>query len=204
MPPGEHSLAPDADLVHVGSIAATIPPGADEVRLMAIVRRASSLISFDPNIRPALVGARDAVLRRVEHLVVLSDIVKVSAEDLTWLYPGLAPVVSAARWARLGGPLIVMTDGGNPVIAFWHGRRIDVATLEVNVVDTVGAGDSFMAGLLDAVGRAVPRLDRDEFSALSDPAIGEALRRATTASAITVSRAGADLPTLAELKNLKP
>jgi len=195
------ALAPDADadVLHIGSIGATVAPGSDEVRLLVTVRRASSVISFDPNIRPALVGPRDPVVRRVEHLVVLSDIVKVSAEDLSWLYPAVVPALSAARWAHIGGPLVVMTSGAETVVAFWHGRRIEVEPSSVEVVDTVGAGDAFMAALLDTLGRVVPGLNRDEFYELTEDVIEAAVKRATVASALTVMRAGADLPTRAEL-----
>ena len=193
------AAAPDADVVHVGSIGATLAPGADEVRLLVTVRRASALISFDPNIRAALLGPRDKVVVRVEHLVVLSDIVKVSAEDLAWLYPHTSPLVSATRWATIGGPLVVVTDGGAGVTGFWHGARIDVPSRAVAVIDTVGAGDSFMAALLDALGRAVPGLDRDAFTDLSQAGITAALEFASAAAAVTVSRPGADLPTREEL-----
>lgn len=192
-------LAGEADVLHVGSIGATVPPGADEVRLLVTVRRASTLISFDPNIRPPLLGNRADVVARVEHIVVMSDIVKVSDEDLVWLYPGTSPIVSATRWATIGGPLIVVTNGGDGVSAFWHGARIDVPAQPVTVVDTVGAGDSFMAGLLDAIGRQLPELDRDTFSDLGEEAIASALAWAAAASSVTVSRVGADLPTREDL-----
>jgi len=130
---------------------------------------------------------------------VLSDIVKVSAEDLSWLYPAVVPALSAARWAHIGGPLVVMTSGAETVVAFWHGRRIEVEPSSVEVVDTVGAGDAFMAALLDTLGRVVPGLNRDEFYELTEDVIEAAVKRATVASALTVMRAGADLPTRAEL-----
>jgi fructokinase len=188
------TLAPPADVLHVGSIGALLAPGADEVRFLVTVRRADSLISFDPNIRPALLGPRASVVNRVEHLVVLSDIVKVSAEDLIWLYPDATPVVSAMRWATIGGPLIVLTNGADGVTGFWHGARLDVRAAPVRVVDTIGAGDAFMAALLDAIGRAEPGLDREGLLDLSEEVIADALRWAAAAAAVTVSRAGADLP----------
>ena len=162
-------LAPRADVLHVGSIGALVLPGADAVRVLATVRRPSTLISFDPNIRPALLGARSSVVTRVEHLVGLADVVKVSSEDLAWLYPSVDPVDALARWARLGGPLVVMTDGAQGVVAFWRGTELVVPAVPVEVVDTVGAGDSFMAGLLDGLSRAVPedRLRRGQLNSLS-------------------------------------
>jgi fructokinase len=192
------SLAPDAEVLHVGSIGATLPPGADEVRLLVTIRRASSLVSFDPNIRPPLLGPRESVVRRVEHLVVMSDIVKVSAEDLDWLYPRISPVLSATRWATIGGPLIVLTDGAHGVTAFWHGARIDVPSERVRVVDTIGAGDTFTAALLDALCHEAA-LDRDDFSELDAEVIADALHWAAAAAAVTVSRAGAALPTRDEV-----
>lgn len=192
-------LAPPADVVHVGSIGALLAPGADAVRTLVTARRGSSLISFDPNIRPPLLGSRDVVAQRVEHLVALSDIVKVSADDLEWLYPAASPVESAAAWAALGASLVVLTKGAAGLTAFWHGARVDLPGPIVRVVDTVGAGDSFTAGLLDALGRALPGHGRDEFNKLGLDVINSALQWALAASAVTVSRAGADLPTRAEV-----
>jgi fructokinase len=194
--------APTADVVHVGSIGALATPGADEVRLLVTVRRASSLITFDPNIRPALLGDHAWVVARVEHLVVLSDIVKVSSDDLEWLYPASTPVASAMRWSTIGGPLIALTNGGAGVTAFWHGARIDLPGWPVAVIDTIGAGDTFMAALLDALGRTLPALERELFGGLATEAVTDALQWAVAAAAMTVSRPGADLPTRAEVDAL--
>ena len=194
-------LAPQVDVLHVGSIGALMLPGADAVRVLATARRPTSVISFDPNIRADLLGSRPSVVHRVEHLVGLADVVKVSAEDLTWLYPTVPPVDALERWARLGGPLVVMTDGSRGATAFWRNTRLEVPADSVPIVDTVGAGDSFMAGLLDALARAAPgeRLRRGQLNSLSTNAVVEALEWAGAAAAITVSRAGADLPSRAEM-----
>ena len=196
------ALAPTADVLHVGSIGALMKPGADAVSALVASRRPSTVISFDPNIRPALLGPHDEVQHQVENLVALSDVVKVSSEDLEWLYPALSAVEAAARWGQAGAALVVMTDGAAGALAFSRGERLAVPARRVQVVDTVGAGDSFMAGLLDALAGLVPGevLRRERIDSLSLSETIAVLEWAAAAAAVTVSRAGADLPFRADLR----
>ncbi len=197
------SMSPGAAThVHMGSIATALPPGSDQVRRIVGQARPGATISYDPNMRPVLL--RDAHHERpgIEQLVALSDLVKASDEDVDWLYPGDSVDEVLARWAGLGPSMAVVTLGGDGARALVGGAFVTVASPPVDVVDTVGAGDSFMAalisGLLDAglLGGSGGRLALADATA---SAVRPALDRAVRVAAITCSRAGADPPYRREL-----
>ncbi|MFG3054121.1 carbohydrate kinase [Kitasatospora sp. NPDC048239] len=172
--------------LHIGSIAAVTDPGAAAVLDLVRRRHGRAGVSYDPNVRPALMGERERAVRRVERCVALSDLVKASDEDLAWLYPGQDPESVARRWLDLGPATVAVTRGAQGAFALTSdGRRAEVAAVPVPVADTVGAGDSFMAALLHAR-HAGADLDRS-------------LATAAAAAALTVSRAGANPPDTAEL-----
>jgi fructokinase len=193
-------------LVHTGSIAAVLEPGADQV-LHAVERaRPRATISFDPNCRPTITTDADVVRGRVERLVALADVVKASDEDLAWLYPGVDPLDSARRWLGLGAPegpaFVVVTRGAEGPWAVCRDGEASAPAPKVRVADTVGAGDSFMAALLSAI---VDReLDgaqrRPELRRLDATELGRILDFAARAAAVTVSRPGANPPSRAELR----
>ena len=183
--------------LHLGSIAAVAEPGADAVLDLAASLRGRATISYDPNVRPQLMGDRTRALRRVEDCVALSDVVKASDEDLAWLYPGEPEQAVVDRWLALGSALVLITRGGAGASARTRDGSAVVPARRVTVVDTVGAGDSFMSAALDALAELAP--GRAEPAALDDDALGVVLRRAVTAAAVTVSRAGANPPSAAEL-----
>lgn len=167
-------------LVHTGSIGAALAPGADVVE--EALRRADGLVSFDPNIRPALMPEHPAALARVERLVALADVVKASDEDAAWLYPGMPIADVLAHWAGLGAAFVVITRGGDGAEALAPSGAVHVDVPPTAVADTIGAGDSFMAALLAGV------LERG----FADPET--TLAFAARCAAITVSRPGADPP----------
>lgn len=142
-------------LLHTGSIATFLEPGAAEVLAAVEHAHPSSTISFDPNCRPSIITDVEYARTQAERFVVLSDVVKASDEDLEWLYPGVDPVESARRWLTLGGAegpaLVVVTRGSRGPWGVTRAGETQVPAPSVNVVDTVGAGDSFMAGLLSAI-----------------------------------------------------
>jgi fructokinase len=187
--------------VHTGSIGAVLRPGGDRVAGLLTRLRPSAVISYDPNIRPELMGARAEVGPVVRALVALSDIVKVSDEDLQWLEPDQDPLAVAGQWQQLGPALVVVTRGGAGAVALTGRARVDAPTWAGEVVDTVGAGDSFMAGLLDALARRhlLDARRRPELAALEAPALDTVVGSASAAAAVTVGRAGAALPDRAEL-----
>ena len=182
--------------LHVGSIAAVDARHGESVIAALRLARAQATTSFDPNIRPLVTPDRDSVAKLVERQVALSSVVKASEEDLLWLYPGRAYEDALADWARRGPFFCVATLGSRGALAILGGRRALVPAPKVDVVDTVGAGDSFMSSLLAA-------MDRD--GALGAGAAAPSLERleawlafAAAAAAITCTRKGSDPPTLAE------
>jgi fructokinase len=189
-------------VVHTGSIATVLEPGATRVADEVARRRSSSTVTYDPNLRPALMGSPDHARPYVEAMIRLADVVKVSDEDLAWLHPGVAPAEIAEDWVRQGPALVVVTHGGEGAFATTSaGARIQVAAPRVQVADTVGAGDSFMGGLVDGLWSA-GLLGGDRRSALHDvdaAAVESVLERCTRIAAITVSREGANPPRSDEL-----
>jgi fructokinase len=199
-------LAPIQGLAHVhtGSIAATFEPGASAVLAAVQSARPNATISYDPNVRPSLMGEPHDVRAKIEALVGLSDVVKASDEDIAWLYDGVPLPEILRLWGHLGPALMVVTRGGKgAVIALGIARELtSVDAPAVEVVDTVGAGDSFMAGLLSGLLDAgllagVPGRKRLQSATLAD--VRPAVDRALACAAITVSRAGANPPHRREL-----
>ncbi|OFT48600.1 ribokinase [Brachybacterium sp. HMSC06H03] len=191
--------APDA--VHTSSIAAVLEPGATTISALLRSARGSSTISYDPNARPTLMGAPEDVRARIEENIALSDVVKASDEDVAWLYGTEDAEDVAASWRDLGPSLTVLTRGGDGAVAFSASGRVQVAPVQVEVVDTVGAGDTFSAGILDALAaKGLLGADRREMlAAIPSDDLATVLRRAAALSAITVSRAGANPPWSHEL-----
>jgi len=183
--------------LHIGSFSAT--DGALGAAALEALGRAAggATTSYDPNIRPFVVPPRAETLPMVEQRVRLSTVVKASEEDLDWLYPGAPASASAARWAAWGPRLVVMTRGGGGAEAHFRGERMVQPAPTINVVDTVGAGDSFMAGLLCAMA------DSEALGAGSreptEAEVGRWLIFAIAAAAITCTRQGAQPPTRAEV-----
>jgi fructokinase len=191
----------DTRIVHVGSISSWTPPGADHIAELVHRARAEgrALVSFDPNVRPSLIDDEDAVRARIDDLRRTADIVKVSAEDLEWLEPGVDLDEAALRWADEGPALVVLTDGGAPLRAARPGGRLlRRQPPAVDVVDTVGAGDSLAAGLFAGLVRT-GTLTRPALLQLPEPALVELLDDAVLVAALACTRAGADPPTAAEL-----
>lgn len=183
--------------LHTGSFAATYEPGASAV--FAAVKRMAikGTVSYDPNVRPALMGSPDLVRERIEQLVALADVVKASDEDIAWLYGEDTPIEQVIRrWLALGPGLVVATRGPWGAYAVLAGDRdmFVVDPLNVEVADTVGAGDSFMAGLLsgllDAELVGSPQAKSRLRAARWDD-VRSALHRAVVTSGLTVSHAGA-------------
>lgn len=209
-PPAETLLAAagNADVLHTGSIATVLPPGASTVEAALHAARGRALITFDPNARPTITPDVAMARAQVERLVALADVVKVSEEDLAWYYPGLNPVTAARRWVSVpdgaGPALVVVTLGGDGALAVRSdavGEPVRVAGVKVTVADTIGAGDTFMGALIDALitlGATGPQAS-DVLAGLTDTQLADAISWAARAAAITVSRPGADPPTRTEL-----
>lgn len=191
----------DPLVVHTGSIAAVLEPGASKVAALLHSARPRATITYDPNARPSLMGAPADALARVERILAVADVVKVSDEDIAWLTQSTPEEVCPA-WIELGPRLVVVTRGGDGASAWTaDGRRIDVPAPRVDVVDTVGAGDSFMGGLINGLWEAdlLGAENRDALGNVSQEVLKAILQRCVKIAAITVSRAGANPPWTAEL-----
>jgi fructokinase len=188
--------------VHTGSIALTLEPGAEVLATwLADIRRANQvLVSFDPNIRPSLIGDLSAYLERLPGVVASSHIVKASDEDIEVLYPGATGPDVADKWLSEGVSLVVITKGALGATAFHKsGARAEWAPPHIEVADTIGAGDSFSSGLL-AYFAKTGLLDPAALETLSEGHLHDAIAQAVSASALTCTRPGADPPTEQELE----
>ncbi|MFE6664664.1 carbohydrate kinase [Streptomyces sp. NPDC057697] len=198
---GPVSLDRSPHHVHTGSIAAVMEPGASTVLGAVESLRTAATVSYDPNVRPELMGDHDLAVRRVERCVALSDVVKASDEDLEWLYPGQEPERVAERWLATGPAVVLVTRGGDGALAVLPGGRVTVDALSTEVVDTVGAGDAFMSGTLHALaahGLLGPD-GRERLRSLDRTRTADVLRHAVASAAVTVARAGANPPDATEL-----
>jgi len=189
-----------ARAVHVCSIGAVLAPGADDV--LALLDRAvaaGALVSYDVNARPAITGTGPDLVARVEAVAALAHLVKASDEDLAALYPTLSSDEAAAHLRSLGPSVVVVTRGVEG--STWYAvQRVDAPAVTTTVVDTIGAGDTFSAALLDGLVRqAAGPSDATPVSLLgaADPAA--LLAHAARAAGVTVSRPGADPPRRDEL-----
>lgn len=190
---------PDGAALHLGSIALVLEPTAST--LQGLLRRESGrrVISLDPNVRPGLIPDREAYLRRFRSWVPLVDVLKLSAEDLAWLHPGRTEDEMVAEWLAAGVSLVLLTEGAAGARAATAAGACRVAAPEVEVVDTVGAGDAFMAGALAHLHKH-GLLARAALGGLDEPALAGLLRAASLVAASTCTRPGADPPRLAELR----
>lgn len=197
--PIEPQVVPAA--VHAGSIAAVLSPGADEVEALLRGLRSTSIVTFDPNARPTVTPDREDARERIERIIRLTDVVKVSDEDVAWLYPGRPFEAVAEGWLAAGAGLVVVTRGGEGSATWARSGRAHVLPEPVEVVDTVGAGDAYMSGLIVAL-QLEGLLDVASRERLRD-VDAETVRRLTgmaaRSAALVVGRAGADPPWRGEL-----
>jgi fructokinase len=183
--------------LHVGSLAVTMPPGADAIRRLVSQVRAHATVSYDPNCRPVLMGSREVVLDGVLELVDAADVVKASADDLAWLLPERDPAEVAAEWLARGPALVAVTLGADGALAVSRDAGlVRCAGVKVDVVDTVGAGDSFTSALLAGLYRLqlLGAESRGALRSIGAAALSALVAGAVEASAITASRRGADPP----------
>jgi len=190
---------PAGAALHVsGSLALAVESMGDALETLLHRERGRRLLALDPNVRPRLAGDPAALRARLADWLALVDVVKVSSEDLAWLAPGQDLDTVAAGWRERGPVLVVVTRGESGVLATSAAGTIDLPGMPVDLVDTVGAGDAFMAGLLAALEEA-GALTRSACAALSREALTTALVFAQRVAAATCARAGADPPWRSEL-----
>ena len=199
-------LGDDTVCLHTGSIAASVEPGAESVLRAVLEAAGRATITFDPNCRPSIMGPPDAVRRRAERLVTASDIVKASDDDIGWLYPDRPLASVVAGWLDLGAELVVVTLGRRGSRATTRGLEVAVPAEHIDVVDTVGAGDSFMAGLLSGlrVEGLLGAAQRPRLRRLGEDTVARLLHMATRVAALTCARRGAHSPTAREVAAARP
>jgi fructokinase len=198
---GPVDLTPTPLVVHTCSLGAVLEPGADDVLTLVRRLREHATISYDVNARPAITGTGPDVVAKVERLAGVSDLVKASDEDLAHLYPHRDTESAARHLLALGPAAVVVTRGGDGASWFTRGVTAEAASVPVAVADTIGAGDTFGAAMIDALwerGR-LGAARRRTLRALDPGEAEEVLAHAARAAAVTVSRPGADPPYRAEL-----
>jgi fructokinase len=187
------------EVLHYGSIASWTEPGGELIDRVAAEAHAGGriLVSYDPNVRPPLLGAPERGRELAERSVRHAHIVKASREDLEWLYPSDSVDEVGPRWNELGAAVVVVTDGASGSIAYRDGvpplRR---PGRTIVLVDTIGAGDAFTAGLLSGLVRRDLHAS-ERLASIPDAALADVLDEAVLVSSVTCERAGADPPRMA-------
>ena len=208
----EQSLA-DADLpdtfpdnltsLHFGSYSLMLGSSAQTYERLMRREHGSRVISLDPNVRPALFPDREAYRGRIERLLRFATLVKASADDLAWLYPGESHVDTAMRWLDAGPSVVIVTLGSDGAVGLTSDAVVNCPGVRVKVADTVGAGDAFMSALLARLDdRGL--LNYGEIAALSEDTLTDALAYANRAAALACTRRGADPPTRLQLAQWNP
>lgn len=195
------ALSDDVVGLHMGTCALAFEPSGSTLETLFLRERTigKRFLALDPNVRLGVVSDVDVYRARVERMISAADLVKVSDADIEALWPGDDIVRRVARLAASGPGVIVLTRGGDELTAFRHdGSSVTVPAAPVEVVDTIGAGDTANAAMLSWLSR-VNALTRQALDALSSDQVSDMLRFAATAAAITCSRAGANPPWAAEL-----
>jgi fructokinase len=181
-------------VLHIGTLVTIIEPGASVLYDWALQVAEFAPIIFDPNIRPSVMGDREKYQAAVEKWAAISSAIKVSDDDLLWLYPNEEKEDVCRRWVKDGAALVVMTRGANGMVGFTEFGREEVPGVKIEVADTVGAGDTVGAVIVEAmIDHGIMALEGDQLKTV--------LTRAAAAAAITVSRKGAQPPYKHELKN---
>ncbi|MGH3676455.1 MAG: carbohydrate kinase family protein [Mycobacterium sp.] len=192
---GTTEVAPPL-VAHTGSIAAVLEPGCRATAALLDAYHVSATITFDPNARPALIQDEGLARSRIDRLVERCDVVKASDEDLRWIDPNRSAEQIARTWLGLGPAIVAVTMGERGAFAMCAAGMARMQARPVEVVDTVGAGDAFMTGVIDALW-SLGLLGADRRPALRRigiDALTGVLHTAALSSALTIARAGADLP----------
>ena len=185
-------LGNNVEALHFGAISLIPEPCGSTYESLMRREHSSRVISLDPNIRPGFITDPEKHRARIDRMIAMSDIVKMSDEDLEWF--GQHDMETAARaWLAQGPSLVVFTRGADGAIGFTADHTVEVGGVSVTVADTVGAGDTFNAGILASLKRD-NLLSKQAIKSLSAEAVSNALGLGAKAAAVTVSRPGANPP----------
>ena len=179
-------------VLHIGTLVTIVEPASSILYQWAVKTSEFAPIVFDPNVRSSVVGDRDTYCAAVEKWVGISSVIKLSDDDLAWLYPTESMDEVAQRWIAGGASLVVVTRGAKGIIGYTEHGFEEVDGAKVSVVDTVGAGDTVGAIVVEGI-------IKHSVSGLQGQVLNAVLHRAAIAAGITVSRAGAQPPRLHEL-----
>ena len=188
--PDAHKLTPS--LLHIGTLVCAIEPCASTLHQWVTGFKQSVPVVYDPNIRPSVIADRTLYLKQVLRWVSLATVVKLSLDDMKWLYPGKSVDDVAKEFIGMGVKIVVVTLGDAGIVAITKSEKVAVEAVKTKVVDTVGAGDTVGAILVEAI-------IKYGLEKLTGQLLTDTLNRAAAAAAITISRAGANPPTQAEL-----
>lgn len=181
------------NVLHIGTLVTVIQPSADVLYDWALQVAEFAPIVFDPNVRSVVMSDRDQYEASVEKWAAISSVIKVSNDDLAWLFPDKTIDEVANRWVEDGAALVVVTRGGDGLVGYTSEGRVEVPGEKITVVDTVGAGDTVGAIIVEAmIEQGILNLTGDNLRTV--------LARAAKAAGITCSRAGAQPPYKHELK----
>ena len=183
------------NVLHIGTLVTVIQPGADVLYDWAIRVAEFAPIVFDPNIRPAVMGDRYKYQLAVEKWAAISSVIKVSDDDMAWLYPDQKYQDVAQRWISDGAALVVITRGADGLLGITADGSVEVPGVKIEVADTVGAGDTVGAIIVEAM------IEKGILN-LTDEVLKATLHRAAVAAGITCSRKGAQPPYKHELKGI--
>jgi fructokinase len=192
-----HSWLPDPErlkpsVLHIGTLVTIVEPASSVLYEWAVKTAEFAPVVFDPNVRSSVVADRDKYRAAVEKWVGISSVVKLSDDDISWLYPDQSMDEVAKNWIAGGASLVVVTRGAHGIIGYTEHGLEEVDGAKVAVVDTVGAGDTVGAILVEGI-------INQSVSGLQGQVLNAVLHRAVIAAGITVSRAGAQPPRLHEL-----
>jgi fructokinase len=187
------ALQDDCEALHFGAISLIPSPCGETYEALLDREAGKRVISLDPNIRPGFIRNKEAHMARIKRMAAKSDILKFSDEDLEWFGLQGSHEDLAAYWLKHGAKLVVITKGAEGATGYTARHQVSVPSQRVTVVDTVGAGDTFDAGVLASLKRQ-DLLTKAKVAALDAAAIRDALELGARAAAVTVSRAGANPP----------
>jgi fructokinase len=195
------TLGAEIRALYVGSLALAIEPSASALEALVERECHQRIVVIDPNVRAAAITDQSGYRARFERCCRGAHILKLSASDASWLLPGVGPDEVATRLLESGAELVVVTLGGDGAVAATPLARARVPAQPVDVLDTIGAGDAFGAGLLVALDER-GALQRERVTALGAPELEQVLRFASAVAALTCARPGAETPTVSEVVEL--
>lgn len=193
------AIPADVEAMHFGSISLMSEPGGSTYETLMRNESRQRVICFDPNVRPSLIKNREGYLARIDRMVAMSDVIKFSDDDLAWLAPDRTFEDVAGEWLERGAKLVVLTRGADGAVALTGKTAASTPGVAVEVADTIGAGDTFSAGILAWL-RTHRLLTKPAIGDMSETEIGDMLAFAARVAAVTASRPGADPPWLTELE----